>query len=118
MLKSEQDIQKECLKYLKDKGYLAWKQPSQGLRVKGGRRVKARGGSTVGHPDIMALKDGVFYCIEVKKPKGKVDKSQVAWLTWADLMGAKCMVVRSIEEMISKLEQPAGLDDIFVDSFT
>ena len=71
---SEQDIQKRCLKYLRDKGFLAWKQPSQGLRVNGGKRAKARGGSTVGHPDIMALKDGTFYCIEVKKPKGKIEK--------------------------------------------
>ena len=115
MLETEQDIQKQCLDYLKENGFLAWKQPSQGLRVKGGRRAKARGGSTVGHPDIMALRDGTFYCIEVKKPKGKVDKTQIAWLTWADMMGAKCMVVRSLEEMIGKISQP---QDLLVDSFT
>ena len=115
MLETEQEIQKQCLDYLKENGFLAWKQPSQGLRVKGGRRAKARGGSTVGHPDIMALRDGTFYCIEVKKPKGKVDKTQIAWLTWADMMGAKCMVVRSLEEMIGKISQP---QDLLVDSFT
>lgn len=115
MLETEQDIQKQCLDYLKENGFLAWKQPSQGLRVKGGRRAKARGGSTVGHPDIMALRDGTFYCIEVKKPKGKVDKTQIAWLTWADMMGAKCMVVRSLEEMVGKISQP---QDLLVDSFT
>jgi Holliday junction resolvase len=115
MLETEQDIQKQCLDYLKENGFLAWKQPSQGLRVKGGRRAKARGGSTVGHPDIMALRDGTFYCIEVKKPKGKVDKTQIAWLTWADMMGARCMVVRSLEEMVGKISQP---QDLLVDSFT
>jgi len=115
MLETEQDIQKQCLDYLKENGFLAWKQPSQGLRVKGGRRAKARGGSTVGHPDIMALRDGTFYCIEVKKPKGRVDKTQIAWLTWADMMGAKCMVVRSLEEMVGKISQP---QDLLVDSFT
>ena len=34
----------------------------------------------------------------------KVDKTQIAWLTWARLNGAQCMVVRSLEEMLEKLE--------------
>jgi len=114
---TEQDIQRDCLAYLKELGYMCWKQPSQGLRVAGGKRVKKRGGGTVGHPDIMALKEGIFYCIEVKKPGGKVSKGQVAWLIYAQTNGAKCMVVRSLEEMIDKLKRTPESYDQFVDSF-
>jgi len=116
MTETEQDIQKLCLNYLRDNGFLCWKQPSQGLRVNGGRRAKCMGGSTVGHPDLMAIKDGNFYCIEVKKPGGKVHRSQVAWLTFAQMNGAKCMVVRSLQEMIDKLKRSESYND-FIDTF-
>ena len=117
MPETEQEIQKLCLNYLRDNGFQCWKQPSQGLRVKGGRRAKAKGGSTVGHPDIMAIKDGNFYCIEVKKPGGKVHQLQVTWLTFAQMNGAKCMVVRSLQEMIDKLKRSPQSYDDFIDTF-
>lgn len=116
-METEQEIQKQCLTYLKDNGFMAWKQPSQGLRVSGGKRAKARGGGTVGHADIMAIKDGHFYCIEVKKPGGKVHKAQVAWLTFAQMNGAKCMVVRSVQEMIDKLKRSPESYEHFIDTF-
>jgi Holliday junction resolvase len=103
MPKTEQDIQRECLSWLTDNGYLAWKQPSQGLRVAGGRRVKNKRATTVGHPDIMALKEGVFYCIEVKKPGGKLAQHQIAWLTYAEVMGAVCCVTTNVDHMIQSI---------------
>lgn len=110
----EKDIQKQCLEWLKENGFLAWKQPGQGLRVSGGKRVKARGGANVGHPDIMALRDSLFYCIEVKTERGKVANAQIAFLTYAQMKGAVVMVVRSLEQMIEIIDSSES--NLFIDT--
>ena len=92
----EQEIQKQCLDYLSRTGFFAWKNHVQGMRV-GGRTVKS---PAAGSPDILAIKDGKFYCIEVKTPKGKLAEHQFIWLKKAHKHGAISMVVRSLDDLI------------------
>ena len=96
----EQEIQKQCLDYLSLNGFFAWKNHVQGMRV-GGRTVK---NPAAGSPDILAIKGGKFYCIEVKTPKGKLAEHQLTWLKKAQNHGAISMVVRSLDDLIYCLD--------------
>ncbi len=66
------------------------------MRV-GGRTVK---NPAAGSPDILAIKNGKFYCIEVKTPKGKLADNQYIWLKKAHDHGAIAMVVKSLDDLI------------------
>ena len=70
-----------------------------GMKVGGAR---ARNPAT-GSPDIMAIKDGRFYAIEVKTATGKVSVHQYEWLQKAHDYGAVSIVVRSLEDLITCL---------------
>lgn len=97
----ESEIQKQCLVYLHDNDYFAWKNHMQGMKV-GGAKVK---NPAAGSPDIMAIKDGKFYAIEVKTPIGKVSPHQYEWLNKAHQHGAIAMVVRSLEDLVTCLDK-------------
>lgn len=92
----EQEIQRQCLDYLAGAGFFAWKNHVQGMRV-GGRAAK---NPAAGSPDILAIKDGKFYCIEVKTPTGKLSENQYKWLQKASSHGAVSMVVKSLDDLI------------------
>ena len=91
----ESDIQKSCLLYLVANGFFAWKNHVQGMRI-GGKVAK---NPAAGSPDILAIKDGKIFCIEVKTPTGKVAEHQYKWLKKAEAHGAISMVVRSLEDL-------------------
>jgi len=93
----EQEIQRQCLDYLSLIGFFAWKNHVQGMRVGGGKTVK---NPAAGSPDILAIKGGKFYCIEVKTPKGKLSERQYIWLQRAHKHGAISMVVKSLDDLI------------------
>lgn len=97
----EQEIQKQCLTYLVASGYFAWKNHMGGMKV-GGAKVK---NPAAGSPDLMAIKDGKFYAIEVKTATGKVSEHQYKWLMKAHQHGAIAMVVRSLDDLITCLDK-------------
>jgi hypothetical protein len=92
----ESDIQKERLGYLQENGFMAWKNAVGGMRVGKGKVARSR---NAGSPDIFAIKGGVFYGFEVKKPGGKVEDHQVIWMMTAKAHGAKCFVVYSLDDL-------------------
>lgn len=92
----EQEIQKQCLDYLSENGFFAWKNHVQGMRVSGAIIRNPAAGSA----DIFAIKQGRFYCIEVKTPKGKLSQNQYIWLQKAHKYGAISIVVKSLDDLI------------------
>ena len=100
MAKEEADIQKEVYVYLIHAGYFCWRNHTQGVRMKG-RMVK---NPNAGGPDLMAVKDGQFYAIEIKTKAGKLSDVQKQWLTNARNSGAVTLVVTSVESLIQMLQ--------------
>jgi hypothetical protein len=101
---TEGDILKQCLEYLHLRGWHAWRNNS------GGRPWTDRTGKTrlmrfgaKGSGDILAVRDGVFLSLEVKKPGGKVSDDQKAWIDTIRRHGGLAFVVRSVDELMAEL---------------
>jgi hypothetical protein len=92
---TESQIQKQCLDLLRHNGYFAWRNHVQSVKMTGARAPNPAKGSS----DIFAIKQSLFYAIEVKTPTGKVSSDQYTWLRKASQYGAIAMVVRSVEEL-------------------
>ncbi len=93
----ESYYQTAILRYLKSKGFFAWKATAG---------IYARGGI----PDIIAVKDGQFYAFEVKRPLVNGDNPEAEELQKSTIRklkahGAVCGVVvfvKDVERMIGK----------------
>ncbi len=68
------------------------------------RRGKPVRFGQVGSPDIMAIKGGKFYAIEVKSPIGKLSPAQASWLTEAQEYGAVVIVAHSFDEFLEQIK--------------
>lgn len=97
----ETKIQKEIIFSMAKMGFFVWKNHTQAVRVQGGMRTK---NPNAGSPDIMAIKEGRFYAIEVKTKTGKLDNHQRQWLINARSQGAITMCVRSLDDLIKILD--------------
>lgn len=81
----EKVLVSKLTKYLRDDGWLCWKNHGSIY-------------FSAGTPDIMAMKDGIFIAIELKVPKKKPTPVQLAWIAdindhghyafWADNLPA------------------------------
>lgn len=92
----ETDIQKAIMKYLKAKGYMVWKNLTEGARTGGRGRGK---NPNKGIPDICAVKDGVTHYIEIKRPEGKLSEHQIKWHQEAYRHGVIVHVVTSLDQI-------------------
>ena len=98
----ESEIQKEIIGYLQARGFFAWNNHTKGYIGKGGVRAK---NPRKGSPDIEAVKNGVFYGIEVKDPKrGVVSPEQKAWLRKLKEHGAIPIITTGLEDLIRQIE--------------
>lgn len=104
----ESDIQRDCESFLKLHSFFYWRNHTAGVRFRGKGVAKSR---NKGAPDIMAIKAGVFYAIEVKKPTGVLSSDQIDWLQRADDHGAVSIVARSVEELADRLGIEVESDD-------
>lgn len=96
--KKEGDIQSEILTWLRHQFPLAFiRKVSVGSRQVGNGKTVPN--EMAGFPDIMMLKGGVFYGIEVKRPKQKPDPHQEAVHQWLRDAGGIVYVVTSLEEL-------------------
>ena len=108
MAKAEAAIQKAIIDFMRHDGFMVWRNQTQGVMMGGGKRARS---TNTGSPDIMALKNGIFYGIEVKTSTGKVATHQQAWLALASLHGARCFVARSLQCTIDTLKIYESLDN-------
>lgn len=67
--------------------------------------VKLINTSKPGMPDLMAIKDGKTFFLEVKTDKGRVSKLQEHHIEGLNAMGVPAYVVRSVSEVKDILSQ-------------
>nr|DAS53405.1 MAG TPA: Nuclease [Caudoviricetes sp.] len=94
----------------KDLSILLHHSPNEGLLVKrasDGAKRKAMG-VRAGFPDFIFLKSNRFYpylAIELKTQKGKQSEHQRAYQKAIEVNGGKYVVVRSLEEFMSEINE-------------
>lgn len=101
----EQDILNQCLAWLRLQGWFAWRN-NTGARKIGKHFVRW---GVPGSADILALRNGVFLSLEIKRPGSRTHKVRKAQQEqWADEVrrhGGLALTVRSLDELRQLLEE-------------
>ena len=87
----EQEIHREIKRWLKEGGWAVWKNHGSAY-------------SERGLPDLMALRDGVFVAVEVKRPGYDATLLQSLWLRRIRDHGGIGLVADSVEDCRVKLD--------------
>lgn len=96
MKKLESQIQKEITELLTKQGFWVIRNHTQGIKYTRGRGTNPNKGI----PDLLAIKNGKFFFIEVKKKGGSLSEEQKAWIKKAYDNGIVVHVVTSVEDVI------------------
>lgn len=91
---SEASIVLAIKRWLKQNGWVNWKNHGTGY-------------STAGLPDLMALKNGRFVAIEVKRPGKQPSEIQRQWLKRLSSAGVTAFVACSVDDVASVLGGPS-----------
>lgn len=103
-IKEESSLIKACLTYLTLRGYLAIRNNTGVILIPSKTGVRAVKMGIPGASDIIACSpEGQFIAIECKSRKGKLTKTQLAFLEKVKKLGGKALVVRSIDDLIYQL---------------
>ena len=97
MASTEKATQKAIMEYLSLKRIFHYRQNSGAMKTKTGFY---RFCSINGIPDIVAIKNGIYYAIEVKDIKGKLQDSQKEFQRLLEQAGGVYIVARSIDDVI------------------
>ena len=97
----ESEIQKQILDWLNHSGFMAWKNHVGPVFMSGRMAPNPCKGSA----DIFAIKQGMFFAIEVKTPIGVLAPHQKLWLERARSYGAIALVATSVEECDDKIRK-------------
>ena len=96
---SESAILKACLHYLQIRGIECWRANVGAVKIPGSERYVRFGKK--GMSDIQGyLDDGRALYVECKSATGKLRPEQVAFLERAERCGCKCVVARSVDDLI------------------
>jgi hypothetical protein len=106
MNSQEHEIQKAICHYLDLRGVCYWAVPNGGKRhIITAKKLKAEGVKP-GVPDITIIHDGLYYGLEVKKPKtvlggkGRLSLTQKAMIEQIEQAGGEVKVVYSVADVI------------------
>lgn len=108
MNEHEHEIQKAIAQYLDVRGLCWWAVPNGGNRnVITAKKLKSEGVKS-GVPDITLIHDGMYYGLEVKKPKtntraGVLSVTQKAMIQNIESAGGEVSVVYSVQDVIEFL---------------
>ncbi len=95
-MKTESEIQKEIIEFLKSKGIFHWRSQVYKGTVKSGKYLHT---GVIGLADITCmLKDKHLY-IEVKDYKGEQKTAQKAFQSMCNCLGHDYIVARSVEDV-------------------
>ena len=86
-MKAEKTITAAIIRCLRADGWLVWK--NHGTQF-----------STTGLPDLMAVREGRFIAIEVKRPGGKTTPMQDWWIEQLRAQGVAAGVATSVDEAV------------------
>lgn len=119
---SEADLQRQCMKFMRDRGILVWRNPIGPVLhryMKNGAMVTSWKKSPLkGFPDTSGIMRGKhrgkFFAIEFKSESGRTSPEQLAW--HKDLMeaGVFVAVVRSFDELLCRLVEWGQIDEVFL----
>jgi hypothetical protein len=104
----EQEIQKSVFAHLKQRGapgIFFWHPFSGGYRRPIEAKIYKSLGAIAGLPDVMVLKDGVLYGLELKATRGRLTDNQKATLDKMEAAGAITGAARGLDDALFWLEQ-------------
>ena len=103
--KSEHRLQSQTIEYLSYKKFMVWRNNTGAIPqyYKGVKRLIRFG--KVGSGDIFALKNGVFYSVEVKSPKGSPTLKQLEWIDEVNRNGGKAFIIKSLSDLVENLNE-------------
>lgn len=103
--RSESDLVRACLAYLKARGVLAWRNNVAAFKV-GKRFIRfSEKGSADIHGVLPNPHAGKFIAVEAKVGKNKPSESQADWLRRIEGQGAVALVVWSVDDLEFFLNQ-------------
>ena len=93
----EKEISKSCLNWLLKRKIFAWRNSSTGIfdREKGFFRTSPKRGA----PDLIAIYQGKFIGIELKRPGNKLSEQQEWFRESVISAGGVYLVIHSVEEL-------------------
>jgi hypothetical protein len=103
----EQEIHKAVVAHLKARSepkVFFWHTPNEGKRGWVNAAALKAMGMTAGVPDLLILKAGQLYALELKAPSGRLMPSQRGVMERMMECGALVAVARSIDEALVTLE--------------
>lgn len=105
---SENDIQRAVISHIKTRGtanVFAFHVPNGGYRRKAEARVLKGIGVVAGVPDIIIVKQGNCFALELKRDKGRLSDSQEKALDGLRAAGAVVAVAYGLDAAIEQLEK-------------
>jgi len=103
----EQAIQKTVVQHLRSRsepGVFFWSTPNEGKRGFVNAAALKAMGMTAGVPDLLILKGGTLYALELKSPSGRLTPSQRLVMDRMRDCGAFVAAVFSLDEALVTLE--------------
>lgn len=107
MNRPEQTIQHAVISHLKARAeprVFYWSTPNEGRRGYVAAAALKRSGLTAGVPDLLILKAGDLYALELKAPGGRLTPSQRLVMDRMAECGAQVAVAHSLDEALVTLE--------------
>ncbi len=107
MNRPEQDLQIAVVAHLRARAepkVFFWHTPNEAKRGWVNAKVLQAMGMTAGIPDLVILKGGEMYALELKAPRGVLTPSQRLVLERLRTCGAQIAVAKSLDEAIVTLE--------------
>lgn len=101
MKELEKDIQNAICEYLKLRGHFFWRQNVIPAIDKQGNFRRMGKYTTTGIPDIILVKNGQFWGLEVKTPKTSQSPNQRDFEAKLKENGGNYHVVRSVDDVIA-----------------
>lgn len=105
---SEQQIQRAVFQHIAHRGapgVFAFHPANGGYRRPVEAKILQGLGVTSGVPDIIAIKDGRTYGLELKRIGGKPTQNQLACLAAMQRAGAETAIAEGLDAAIAQLEQ-------------
>lgn len=106
---TENEIQRAVFRNLKDRGapgVFAFHPKNGGLHQRGkASAINAVLGVVPGVPDVVAIKNGQTYALELKADGGIVSKKQVETMQAMQAAGATVALTNGLDAALSKLEE-------------
>jgi hypothetical protein len=104
---AERLIQRAVFTHLRTRpapGVVAWHTPNGGYRHKSEAAIFNGLGVLAGIPDVIAIRAGNVYALELKAERGKLSPAQMSTIDALSAAGVTCAVAYGVDAAIEQLE--------------